>query len=124
MKRKRPPASARRSTRAIGTRAERRAVWHYRLRGFRILATNAWIAGYELDVVARRGRLIVFCEVKAKSGRELGDPAEMVNPEKQRRIRLAAEAWLAAQRDVDGCEARFDVAAERAGSLTVVADAF
>ena len=57
----------------------------------------------------------MFCEVKAKSSRELGDPAEMVNAEKQRRIRLAAEAWLASQREVEGCEARFDVAAERAG---------
>jgi putative endonuclease len=103
---------------------ERRAVWHYRLRGFRILARNVWIAGYELDVVARRGGLVVFCEVKAKSSRQLGDPAEMVNQEKQRRIRLAAEAWLASQREVEGCEARFDVATQRAGRLTVLADAF
>jgi putative endonuclease len=124
VKRKRQPGSARRSTRAIGRRAERRAVWHYRLRGFRILATNVWIAGYELDVVARRGGLVVFCEVKAKSSCELGDPAEMVNSEKQRRIRRAAEAWLASQRAREGCEARFDVAAERAGRLTVVSDAF
>jgi putative endonuclease len=83
-----------------------------------------WIGGYELDVVARRGGLVVFCEVKAKSSRELGDPAEMVNSEKQRRIRRAAEAWLASQRTCEGCEARFDVAAERAGRLTVVSDAF
>jgi putative endonuclease len=83
-----------------------------------------WTAGYELDVVARRGRLVVFCEVKAKSSRELGDPAEMVNPEKQRRIRLAAEAWLASEREVEGCEARFDIATERAGRLSVVYDAF
>jgi putative endonuclease len=124
VKKRRQPGSARRSTRAIGTRAERRAVWHYRLRGFRILATNVWTAGYELDVVARRGRLVVFCEVKAKSSRELGDPAEMVNPEKQRRIRLAAEAWLASEREVEGCEARFDIATERAGRLSVVYDAF
>ena len=124
MKRKPQRDSARRSTRAIGTRAERRALWHYRLRGFRILATNAWIAGYELDIVARRGRLVVFCEVKSKSSLELGDPAEMVTPEKQRRVRLAAEAWLASQRDVGDCEARFDVATERGGKLTVVGDAF
>jgi putative endonuclease len=99
-------------------------VWHYRLRGFRILATNVWVAGYELDVVARRGGLVVFCEVKAKSGRELGDPAEMVTPEKQRRIRLAAEAWLASEREVEGCEVRFDVATERTGKLEVVEHAF
>jgi putative endonuclease len=89
-----------------------------------VLATNVWIAGYELDLVLRRGRTLVFCEVKAKSGRELGDPLEMVGPEKARRLRRAAEAWLAENRELDGCEARFDVAAERTGKLTVVADAF
>ena len=99
-------------------------MWHYRLRGFRILDTNVWIAGYELDVVARRGRLIVFCEVKAKSSPELGDPAEMVTAEKRRRIRLAAEAWLAFEREVEGCKTRFDVATERGGTLEVVRDAF
>jgi putative endonuclease len=117
-------ASARPSARAIGTRAERRAVWHYRLRGFRILATNAWVAGYELDVVAGRGGLVVFCEVKAKSSSDLGDPLEMVGPEKVRRLRQAAEAWLAANPELGTCEVRFDVAAERQGRLDVVPDAF
>jgi putative endonuclease len=125
VKRKRRPASQQRaSTRAIGTRAERRALWHYRLRGYRVLATNVWIAGYELDLVLRRGRQLVFCEVKAKSSSDLGDPLEMVGPEKVRRLRSAAEAWLAAKGELGDCEARFDVAAERNGKLTVVADAF
>jgi Holliday junction resolvase-like predicted endonuclease len=48
----------------------------------------------------------------------------MVTPEKVRRLRQAAEAWFAANPDVFGCEARFDVAAERAGKLQVVANAF
>ena len=124
MKRKRQPGSARPSTREIGTRAERRALWHYRFRGYRVLATNVWIAGYELDLVLRRGRTLVFCEVKAKSSSDLGDPLEMVGPEKARRLRRAAGAWLAANAELGDCEARFDVAAEREGKLTVVADAF
>ena len=97
---------------------------HYRLRGYRVLATNVWIGGYELDVVARRGRTIVFCEVKAKRGAEAGDPLEMISPEKIRRLRQAAEVWLASSPESEGCEARFDVAAERQGKLDVVADAF
>jgi putative endonuclease len=112
------------STRAIGTRAERRALRHYRLRGYRVLATNVWIGGYELDLVLRRGRTIVFCEVKAKSGAERGDPLEMVAPEKVRRLRRSAEAWFAATPDALGCEARFDAAAEREGKLEIVSDAF
>jgi putative endonuclease len=125
VKRKRQPASQQRaSTRAIGTRAERRALWHYRLRGYRVLATNVWIAGYELDLVLRRGRQLVFCEVKAKSRRDLGDPLEMVGPEKVRRLRVAAEAWLSGKGELRDCEARFDVAAVRNGKLDVVTDAF
>ena len=99
-------------------------MWHYRLRGYRVLATNTWMGGYELDLVLQRGRTIVFCEVKAKRGAELGDPLEMVTPEKVRRIRQAAEAWLVANPDSLGCEVRFDVAAERVGRLEVVANAF
>ena len=125
MKKKPQPGSRQRSnTRAIGTRAERRALWHYRLRGYRVLETNVWIGGYELDLVLRRGRTIVFCEVKSKSGAERGDPLEMVTPEKVRRVRQAAEAWRAANTDALDCEVRFDVAAERAGHLQVLANAF
>ena len=104
--------------------AERRAVWHYRLRGYRILATNAWAGGYEVDVIARRGRRLVFCEVKGKSGPGYGDPLEMVGPEKARRVRQAAETWLAARPELAGLEVRFDVVAERAGRLERIADAF
>src|SRR5262249_42346092 len=63
---------------AAGRAAERRARWHYRLRGYRILAVNARAGGNEIDVVARRGGRLVFCEVKAKGGEGFGDPLEMV----------------------------------------------
>jgi putative endonuclease len=98
--------------------------WAYRLRGFRVLDENAWAAGYELDLVVRRGRTVVFCEVKAKSGAELGDPLEMVSLEKVRRLRRAAETWLAAHPELAGCEVRFDVAAAREGRPERVANAF
>ena len=123
-KKKQEPGSARPSSRAVGTRAERRALWHYRLRGYRILATNAWAGGYELDLVARRGSTVVFCEVKAKGGPGRGDPLEMVTAEKMRRIARAAEAWLAAHPELSDCHARFDVVAEREGKLERVANAF
>ena len=94
-----------------GAEAERRARRHYALRGYRILAENAWSAGYELDLVVRRGRKLVFCEVKAKSGRGYGSPAAMVGPEKQRRLRRAAEAWLAAHPDLAGLDVAFEIVA-------------
>jgi putative endonuclease len=104
--------------------SEQRALRHYRLRFYRILGTNVWIAGYELDLVVRRGRTVAFVEVKSKSDDRFGDPVEMVTPEKQRRIRKAAEAWLASHPEHDGCQVRLDVVTERAGRLERLVQAF
>jgi putative endonuclease len=104
--------------------SEQRALRHYRLRCYRILGTNVWIGGYEIDLVARRGRTLAFVEVKSKSGDRLGDPLEMVGPEKQRRLRRAAEAWLAAHPEMAELEARFDVVAVRDGRLQCLRQAF
>ena len=89
-----------------------------------MLATNCWAGGYELDLVVRRGRTLVFVEVKSKAGTRFGDPLEMVTPVKIARVRRAAGAWLAANPWFAGLAVRFDVAAERAGRLEVVQDAF
>ena len=103
---------------------EQRARRHYRLRGYRILGTNVWIGGYELDLVVRRGRRLAFVEVKAKTGDRLGDPLEMVTAEKQRRVRRAAEAWLASHPECAGLECRFDVVAVRRSGIERLANAF
>lgn len=66
----------------------------------------------------------MFCEVKSKSGAGRGDPLEMVGFEKQRRLRRAAEAWLAAHPECTGLEARFDVVALRGRALERVGHAF
>ena len=85
-------------------RGERRALRHYRLRGYRLLDANARAAGYELDLVLRRGRRLLVVEVKEKGGSGFGDPLEMVDSEKARRVHTAARAWLAAHPSVAGLE--------------------
>jgi len=89
-----------------------------------VLATNVWVAGNELDVVAARGRLVAFCEVKSKSTTRFGDPLEMVTAEKVRRVRHAAEAWLASHPECAEHAVRFDVIVERAGRLEHLPNAF
>ena len=96
----------------------------YRLRGWRILGENVWAAGNELDLIVRRGRVLRFVEVKEKRGPAFGDPAEMVGAEKQRRVRRAAETWLATRPELDGLDVGFDVVAVWQGRLQRVADAF
>ena len=83
-----------------------------------------WVGGYELDLIARRGRRLVVCEVKSKSGPRYGDPIEMVTPEKIRRIRQATETWLARHPELRGLEVRFDVVTETEGRLRQVSNAF
>ncbi len=96
-----------------GAAAERRVRRHYRLRGYRIVATNTRAGGYELDIVARRGTTLVFCEVKSRSGPAFGDPLEAVGTEKARRVRRAAETFLAYRPDLSGLDVRLEVAAVR-----------
>jgi putative endonuclease len=107
--RKKPPSSS--SSRRLGPEAERRVRRHYRLRGYRILASNARAGGYELDVVARRGQTVVVGEVKARTGPGYGDPLEAVGPEKARRVRRAAEAWLAQHPELAGLDVRLEAVA-------------
>jgi putative endonuclease len=98
-------------------RDERRAALHYRLRGYRVVGTNVWAGGYELDLIVRRGRRLVFCEVKGKGGSGFGHPLEMVGPEKIRRVRRAGEAWLAAHPELRGLDVRLEVVGVLAGRL-------
>ena len=91
-------------------RGERRALLHYRLRGYRLLEANARAGGYELDLVLRRGRTVLVVEVKEKGGPDFGHPLEMVHPEKVRRVRVAATAWLASHPEVAGLEVALEAA--------------
>jgi putative endonuclease len=86
-----------------------------------VLDANAWAGGYELDLVLRRGRRLVFCEVKAKGGAGFGEPLEMVGPEKLRRLLRAAETWLAAHPECAGLEVRLEAVGVWDGRIRRVA---
>jgi putative endonuclease len=107
-----------------GFAAERRAEWWYRLRGWRILGENVWAGGNELDLIVRRGSTLRFVEVKAKTSARFGDPLEMITPEKRRRLRRAAEAWLGARPELARLVVGFDVIAVRDGRVQRIPQAF
>jgi putative endonuclease len=105
-------------------RGERRAAWWYRLRGWRIVGANVRAGGNELDLIVRRGRSLRFVEVKERAGEGYGGAAAAVGAEKQRRVRRAAAAWLAAHPECSGLEVAFDVVAVEAGRVRRLRDAF
>jgi uncharacterized protein (TIGR00252 family) len=111
-----------RSTSARGRAAERRVAWHYRLRGYRILARNVRAGGVELDLIVRRGRRLVFCEVKLKEGPGFGDPLEAVDERKRERLRRGADAWLVANPRFATLNVSFELAAVRPGGIELVPD--
>jgi len=102
-------SGARRAAEARGRRAERRAIWLLRLKGYRILAARLRTPAGEIDVLARRGRLVAVVEVKARAS--LAEALEAVSPRQQQRIATAAEWAIAQDPRLDGCDIRFDVVA-------------
>jgi putative endonuclease len=84
------------------------ARWYERA-GYEVLDRNWRVREGELDLVLRRDRTVVFCEVKTRRGTGYGLPAEAVTFAKQRRLRGLALRWLDA-RGVRAKELRFDVA--------------
>lgn len=93
---------------AVGRYGEDVAVRHLQDAGLEVIDRNWRCARGELDIVARDGGILVFCEVKTRSSLDFGTPAEAVGPVKARRIRALACQWLIANRPAYA-ELRFDV---------------
>ena len=94
----------------LGRWGEQRAVRHLRARGWTILARNYRFGRKEVDVVARRGEVVAFVEVKTRAGTGFGAPQEAITRLKRREIEAVAVHFLArhAPRDVT---VRFDALA-------------
>jgi putative endonuclease len=75
-----------------GRRAERLAAWWLRLQGWRILATRARTPVGEIDLIARRGHILAFIEVKARASQAETELALVEY--RLRRVVRAAEALL------------------------------
>lgn len=90
----------------LGRAGERRAVWFYRLRGYRILGRNVRLAAGEIDLVAKRGRTIAIVEVKTRQSLAAGEGFEAVDRRKRERlVRLGSQ--YVGQRT--GVQLRYDV---------------
>jgi putative endonuclease len=90
-----------------GHAAERLAAACLLLKGYRILARRYRTPLGEIDLVAKRGKAVVFVEVKRRG--TAGQAAEAVGRANQRRVRAAAELYLQKHTEYNGLTTRFDV---------------
>jgi putative endonuclease len=102
----RTPQPARQVAFRTGISAESRAAAYMIAKGFRILARRWKSPVGEIDIVARRRKLLVFIEVKARE--RFDDAAWSVTERQRARIVAAAEAWLAAHEGASFEDIRFD----------------
>lgn len=93
---------------AFGKSAEAKAARFLKENGYAILETNYRCRGGEIDVVARDGAVLIFCEVKARRNASYGSALEGMTPQKARKIKVAAEHYLM-KNNVTGVDIRFDV---------------
>ena len=92
-----------------GRRAEQIAALWLQLKGYRILARRVRLPVGEIDLIARKGRIIAFVEVKARADRLSAETA--VPAAAWQRINRAAESWMAHQRGLAALDWRFDLVA-------------
>ena len=96
-------------------RAETVALWYLRLKLYRLLARRYRTPAGEIDLIMRRGRTIVFVEVKQRPDEAAG--IEAVTARSRARISRAAALWIAAHPEAATFDQRFDVVVARPGHL-------
>jgi putative endonuclease len=100
-------ARSRRLAERRGRFAEALCLWHLRLRWWRIVARNWRCPAGEIDILARRGRVLAAIEVKSR--RDAAQFAFVVSPRQRRRIVRAAAVFIASRPDLAALDLRFDL---------------
>ena len=78
----------------IGSYGECVAASFVRRHGYRVLTRNYKTERGEIDLICREGDMLVFVEVRARSGEQFGRPAESIDARKEEALRAAAQDYL------------------------------
>lgn len=98
-----------------GRRAETAAALWLQLKGYRIVDRRARMPACEIDLVARKGKFVVFIEVKSRRTRALA--LEAVTPQLRTRLEEAANQWVSRRRGMQELLWRFDAVLLAPGRL-------
>lgn len=102
-----PRARSRQAAYRHGHVAEATAALLLMAKGFRLLARRYRTPLGEIDLIAKRGRRIIFVEVKARP--TFDEALDAVGPASERRITDAADLWLARHPEAAGLDLRYDM---------------
>jgi len=110
----------------LGAQAEALAARRLQQAGWSIVARNFRCRLGELDLVARRGALLIIAEVRLRTGTRFGGPAASITAAKRARIVRAAGYLLLCRPELARCRLRFDalLLRSRAGEIEWIEDAF
>lgn len=92
----------------LGKQGERVAEQYLKKKGYKLVERNYRCAAGEVDLIVLDRRVIVFVEVKTRTGHGFGTPLEAVQPRKQRKMMQAAQFFLS-EKKLHQRDARFDV---------------
>lgn len=93
--------------RLLGAFGEDAACRYLKRKGYKLLERNFTCRMGEIDIIAQKGRFVIFAEVKLRKNADFGQAKEFVTAAKQRRVIAAAERWLVQNRTE--LQPRFDV---------------
>lgn len=95
---------------SLGRCGEEAATRYLTTQGYSIVARNLRTPVGEIDIIAQKGKILIFAEVKTRRSLAFGTPQEAVGPRKQRQIIRAAQ-WYLGGSPHRGLQPRFDVIA-------------
>ena len=109
--------------RQIGAKYEKKAGEYLISQGYEIVEYKFSCRMGEIDLIAKDGEYLVFCEVKYRAGAAKGHPAEAVGIRKQQVISKCASYYLMIRR-LSGILCRFDVVSVEGKEIVLIKNAF
>lgn len=111
------------SNRAYGDEGEQAACDYLKKHGWKIVDRNVRRAGAEIDIIARKRKLIAYVEVKRRNTTDYGEASEAVDRRKKQHIARAAMLYSQQMR-LDDTDQRFDIIEVTPQGINHIEDAF
>lgn len=111
------------NTRLLGIIGEKKALKYLKRHFFKILEHNYTTKIGEIDIIAKKGKVYCFIEVKYRTNDEYGLPRESVTDEKQAKIKRVAQMYIL-EHDLDDEKVEFDVLEVTNDGFNLLREAF